>query len=147
GGKSRLIFEPARVASPFTSNRFFTAKGTPASGPTGLPLSIAASIARALARARLAVTSVKELRIPSCCPMRASACSVTSSAVNLPADTALTISEADIGADEALMARSGGEDTGRLGFIRQGEFVDEAGQPQRHIEIGAHSRSPGVLDR
>ena len=31
-GKSRLIFEPARVGRPVTSNRFFTANGTPASG-------------------------------------------------------------------------------------------------------------------
>ena len=33
GGRSRLIFEPARVGRPVMSNRFFTAKGTPASGP------------------------------------------------------------------------------------------------------------------
>ena len=37
GGRSRLIFEPARVGSPFTSNRFFTANGAPASGPSGSP--------------------------------------------------------------------------------------------------------------
>ena len=62
GGRSRLIFDPARVGRPCTSNRFFTAKGTPASGPGFFPAAIAASTARALARARSAVTSVKEFR-------------------------------------------------------------------------------------
>ena len=38
--RSRLIFEPARVVRPLTSNRFFTANGTPASGPTFLPAAI-----------------------------------------------------------------------------------------------------------
>ena len=37
GARSRLIFEPARVGRPATSKRFFTAKGTPASGPGGRP--------------------------------------------------------------------------------------------------------------
>ena len=37
GARSRLIFEPARVGRPRTSNRFFTANGTPASGPGFLP--------------------------------------------------------------------------------------------------------------
>ena len=37
GAWSRLIFEPASVARPATSNRFLTANGTPASGPSGLP--------------------------------------------------------------------------------------------------------------
>ncbi len=32
GGRSRLIFEPARVVRPSTSNRFLTANGAPASG-------------------------------------------------------------------------------------------------------------------
>ena len=32
----RLILEPASVGSPSMSNRFLTAKGTPASGPSGL---------------------------------------------------------------------------------------------------------------
>ena len=37
GGASRLIFEPASVGSPATSNRFLTANGTPASDPSGSP--------------------------------------------------------------------------------------------------------------
>ena len=37
GGRSRLMREPASVGRPATSIRFFTANGTPASGPTGLP--------------------------------------------------------------------------------------------------------------
>src|SRR6201995_1071636 len=142
GGRSRLIFEPASVETPFTSNRFFTAKGTPASGPPFLPSAIAASTSRALARARSAVTAVKELSTPSCCLIRASAASVTSSADIRPALTDLAISEAD---GVAVMA-SGAVGTGRLGFVRQREVVDELCQPQRHFEIGAHSPLPGRLD-
>src|ERR1700761_4747777 len=133
GGRSRLIFEPASVEMPFTSNRFLTAKGTPASGPTFLPSAIAASISRALARARSAVTVVKELSTPSCRLIRARAASVTSSADSRPALTDLAISEAGGGAD-AVMATSCAEDTGRLGFVGQREIVDESGQPQRHFE-------------
>src|SRR5579871_5375329 len=141
GGRSRLIFDPARVASPFTANKFFTAKGTPASGPTLSPAAIAASTARALARARSAVISVKALRTVSCCSIRASAAWVTSSAETFLAATALATSSPEV------MAGSSGEDTGRLGFVRQFEFVDEPRQPQRHFQIGAHRRPPGVLDR
>src|SRR5262245_14253689 len=138
GGRSRLIFEPARVGSPFTSNRFFTAKGTPASGPAFLPAAIASSMAFALERARSAVTSVNALRMELCWLIRASASSIASWAESLPELTALAISEADCGTDALpmagflaeFMANSGGEDTGRLGFIRQREFVNEPRQPQ-----------------
>src|SRR5689334_924456 len=146
GARSRLIFEPARVGRPATSNRFFTAKGTPASGPTVLPAAMSASIARALARARSAVTSVKELRMPSCCLMRASAASVASSADILRPATALAISVAVI-SGLVVMAASGREDRRRLGLVRQREFVDEAGEPQRDFEIGPHRGPPGLLDR
>src|SRR3979490_2929712 len=37
GLRSRLIFDPARVGRPCTSNRFFTANGTPARGGAFLP--------------------------------------------------------------------------------------------------------------
>src|SRR5215216_8080557 len=60
-GPSTLIFEPARVGRPFMSNRFFTAKGTPASGPRWVP----ASISDARLRARAATTSVKALTVGS----------------------------------------------------------------------------------
>src|SRR5690349_19409443 len=145
GLRSRLIFEPARVLSPFTSNRFFTANGTPARGPGFCPAAMAASIARALARARSAVTSVKELRRRSCCAMRISASSVASSAESLPEATALAMSAADwIG---TVMALSGDKDTGRLGLVRQRKLVDEFRQPQRYFEIRPHRGLPGVLDR
>jgi hypothetical protein len=58
---SRLIFDPAIVGSPAMSNRFLTANGTPASGPSGLPLARASSRARARSRARSSVTAVNEL--------------------------------------------------------------------------------------
>src|SRR5262249_43079398 len=125
----------------------FTANGTPASGPALLPAAIAASTSRALARARSAVTSVNELRMPSRCLIRASASSTASSAESLRDATAAAISEADVGLDAALMAPSGCEDTGRLGFVRQGELVDHPTQSQRHFEIYAHRGLPSRLDR
>src|SRR2546425_1189311 len=45
GGWSALIFDPARVASPATSNRFLAANGTPASGPGSSPAARRRSIA------------------------------------------------------------------------------------------------------
>src|SRR2546421_11448416 len=130
GGRSRLIFDPARVERPLTSNKFFTANGTPASGPALLPAAIAASTARALARARSAVTSVKALRTESCFLIRASAASTASSADIFRLATACAISAADSPSEFAVMAVSGAEDTGRLGFIRQREFIDQPRQPQ-----------------
>src|SRR5581483_5783785 len=146
GARSRLIFEPARVGSPATSNRFFTAKGTPASGPTLLPAAMSASMVRALARARSAVTSVKELRMASCCLMRTSAASIASRADILPPATALAISAALI-SGLVVMTASGREDRRRLGLVRQREFGDQAAKPQRDLEIGANRGSPGFLDR
>src|SRR5580693_3745591 len=147
GLRSRLILEPARVARPSTSNRFFTAKGTPASGPTLLPAAIAASTARALARARSALKSVKELRMLSCCLIRASAASVACNADILRLVTALAISAAERPPESALMAKSGCKNTGRLGFVGQRKFIDHPRQPQRHVEVGAYRRPPSVLDR
>src|ERR1700712_3771578 len=59
GAWLRLIFAPASVGRPATSIRFFTANGTPASGPGSTPAAIAASKAPARDRARSAVTAVK----------------------------------------------------------------------------------------
>src|SRR5882672_10123232 len=147
GASSRLIFDPARVARPLTSNRFFTAKGTPASGPASLPEAIRASTARAFARARSAVTSVNAFRTGSCLLIRANAASVTSHADILRLATACAIAAADNPSALAVIAISGAVDTGRLGFIRQRELVDQPRQPQRHFEIGAHRRPPVFLDR
>src|SRR3954468_1391381 len=104
GARSRLIFDPARVGRPFTSNRFFTAKGTPASGPTFSPAASFASIALAAARARSAVTSVKEFSTPSCAAIRASAPSVASRAEILRSVIACAICWADIPSLFAVMA-------------------------------------------
>src|SRR5512145_465363 len=113
GGRSRLILEPASVASPTTSNRFLTAKGTPANGPSGLPAARAASIDRALARARSSVTAVKELRVLSRSLTRSIADSTTDTAVVLPAATAAAISAADAHG----CIGSGLEHGRQLGFI------------------------------
>ena len=53
GGRSRLILEPASVARPATSNRFLTANGTPASGPSVRPAARSASMALRLGKRAL----------------------------------------------------------------------------------------------
>src|SRR5712675_1953482 len=147
GARSRLIFDPARVARPLTSNRFFTAKGTPASGPESLPEAIRASTARAFARALSAVTSVNAFSTGSCLLIRANAASVASSADIFRLATACAIPAADSPSVLAVIAISGAVDTGRLGIVRQRELVDQPRQPQRHFKVGAHRRSPTRLDR
>src|SRR5260370_10231569 len=147
GLRSRLIFEPARVGRPCTSNRFFTGNGTPASEPTFFPAAIAASMLRALARARSAVTSVNEFRMGLCLAIRASAASVASSADIFPPATARAISEADSPSLLVVMARSGCKDTGRLGLVWQRELIHQPRDPQRHLEIGPDRRLPGLVDR
>src|SRR6266566_7877372 len=147
GSRSRLIFDPARVESPCTSNRFLTANGTPASGPAFLPAATAASTARALPRARSAVRSVNAFKTGLCLAMRSSAASITLTADILPPATACAIFEADKPSGVAVMARSGCKDTGRLGFIRQCELIHQPRQPQRYLEIGFYRRLPGILHR
>src|SRR5579863_318518 len=147
GGKSRLIFDPARVARPCTSNKFFTANGTPASGPGFLPAASAASTAPALARARSAVTSVKELRTESYFAIRESTASVARSAESFPSLTACAVSEAESVSRPGAALISGCKDTGRLGFVGQCKLIHQPRQPHGHFEIGPHRRFPGVLDR
>src|SRR5450631_3045643 len=145
--RSRLIFEPARVGNPCTSNRFLTAKGTPASGPALLPAAMAASMLRALARARSAVTSVKAFKVGLCLAIRASAASVTPSADNLRLATPCAISAEVSPPLSAVMMSSGCKDTGGLGFVRQREFIHQPRQPQRYLEIGLDRRLPDIFDR
>jgi hypothetical protein len=83
--------EPATVVMPAMSNRFFTAKGTPASGSFILSLT---STFFAWARARSAVTAVKAFSVGLVLAIRASAASVTADAVVLPEATALAMSAA-----------------------------------------------------
>src|SRR3569833_2136531 len=141
GGRSRLILEPARVVRPCTSNKFFTAKGTPASGPTGLPAAISASIALALTRARSDVTSVKAFKSLSRVPIWASTASIASRAESFLFATACAM------AVEVISAGSCGKDTGGLCFIWKLVVIDELRHFQRDLEIGADRRTPGVVDR
>ena len=85
------------------SNRFLTAKGTPASG--SLDLSPVASTAFALARARSAVTAVKAFKVGLRAAITASACSVTASAVVSPEATAAAISDPVDQVKSLLMVR------------------------------------------
>jgi hypothetical protein len=94
GGWLRLMRDPATVGSPAMSIRFFTANGTPASGPTRCPARRAASIEAARARARSAAIAVKLFSTLSCRAMRSSVVSTTAVAVRLPSVTLCAISAA-----------------------------------------------------
>src|SRR3989442_16016665 len=91
--------------------------------------------------------SVKEFSTGSCLAIRAKVTSVASSAESLRSVTACAICWADSPSVFTVMATSRGVDTGRLGFIRQREFIDQPRQPQRHFEVRPHGRPPGILDR
>ena len=66
GGASRWILDPAVVTVPARSNRFFTAYGTPASGPGSRPAAMAASTAVASRQCSVVVTAVKALSARAC---------------------------------------------------------------------------------
>ena len=76
GGKIAVDLRAGAGRKPFDVEQVLHREGHAGQRADGLAGGDAASIARALARARSAVTSVKELRIRSCCLMRASAASV-----------------------------------------------------------------------
>ena len=135
GARSRLIFEPARVGSPFTSNRFFTANGTPASGPRFCRLARAASIARARFTARSASTSVNELSTGSRAVMRARASSTTVTAETRPFATAVAISPAV--AQPLSNSALSFEDRRGLGIVRQLLLSHQRGKFECDFEIGA----------
>src|SRR4051794_32836593 len=139
GGRSRLILEPARVGRPFTSNRFFTANGTPASGPFSLELSIAA----ARLSARSANTSVNALSTGLRCVMRARASLTTWTAETRPAVTAVAISAA---VAQPVSMASGSEDRRGLGIVRQLLLADERGMLECNFQIGTHRGFPFRLD-
>src|SRR5476649_2412214 len=119
------------------SNKFFTAKGTPASGNFDLS---EASIFLACARARSAVTAVKALSVGLSSAMRFSAASVTPSALALPEATARAMSEeldqVKSSAISDLVDRRG------FGGVRQLEFRDRSGVLERDLEIGLHRGLP-----
>src|ERR1700674_5003789 len=105
GGSSRLIFEPARDGMPFTSNRFLTAKGTPAAAPGGSPLARRKSTRAAWRRARAAVTWVKALSEGLRLSMRPSTASMTAAAVISPRCTARAVPSADASARLIMSAQ------------------------------------------
>src|SRR5215831_8984855 len=143
GALSRLIFEPASVARPATSNKFLTANGTPASAPSGRPTARSPSMVRALASARSPVTAVKALRVLSRSKMRRKAALTICVALTLPVATACAISAA---VAEASMA-SGLEDRRRLGIVRQLELRHGIGQLERDRQVGLDRRLPLRFDR
>src|SRR5882672_8332664 len=115
GACSRLIFEPASVGRPVTSNRFLTANGTPASGPSAPsapPCARRASSAAALARARSSVTAVNALRALLRVRIAARTASIVSRAVIEPARTAFAISAADAVTGLSVIARRQARNTG-----------------------------------
>ncbi len=94
GGLSALIFDPARVVIPPTSNKFLTAKGTPAKGPGFSLRAIALSIISAAAIALSAVMAVKQLSVLSRSAIRSKAAVTTALAVILPLLTADAVATA-----------------------------------------------------
>src|ERR1700722_2432949 len=145
GGRSRLIFEPASVRRPAMSNRFLTAKGTPASGPTGSPAARASSSARARAKARCSVTSVKELSSGSCSRMRARVASTTLTALARPFATAAAISAALFHMNFDAVVSSM-EHRRRLGIVGQSEFVDQRSDAHDQLQIEFDAAVPRRLD-
>src|SRR5258705_9086752 len=141
GARSRLIFEPARVARPLTSNRFLTPKGTPASGPRGSLASRAASMAAAFLRAGLASTVVKALRPGLCRAIRSSVTSRTSRA-RCPFLMAAAIAQA---LDQSMRA-SGPKHRCGLGVVRQLGLRHLRAVKQDDSQVLTHSRQPGGLD-
>src|SRR5260370_15427968 len=145
GAHSRLILEPASVGSPATSNRFLTANGTPASGPSSRPSSRALSITRALASARSPSTAVKALSTGLSAAMRARATRTTALALVRPSRTAAAISVAYA---QAVSIRPvlGQKDRGRFGIVGQGKVCERGGKSKCRREIGLDRAFPRRLD-
>src|SRR5258706_13495826 len=145
GARSRLIFEPASVGSPATSNKFLTANGTPASTPSRRPLARSASIAAALASARSSVTAVNALSARSCFAIRASAPPTTAVALVRLSDTAAAISLACAQA-VSIPSCLGRENRRRPGIVRQRKNRAQGCEAERHLGVGFDRTLPGRLD-
>ena len=89
-----MIFDPAMVVIPLTSNKFLTAKGTPASGPGFSWRAIELSIFSAAAIALSAVMAVKQLSVLSRSAIRSKAAFTTAIDVILPLLTADAVATA-----------------------------------------------------
>src|SRR5437867_4586150 len=145
-GRSRLIREPASVVTPATSNRFFTAKGTPARGPASPPPAITRSIRSASASARSPRRVVKQLRVGSRLAIRSSAAATTARAEPRRAATAPAISSAEAPSSRTLIG-SWTEDRRGLDVAGQGKLHE---QPRRGQETGQDLGDGGTalgLDR
>jgi len=125
GGRSRLIRDPASVVTPATSNRFFTANGTPARGPGSRPHAIDRSIRSASESARSESTAVKQFSAPSRLPIRSSAAAATARAETRREATAPAISSAEAAPSGRLI---GSRTEGRRGLdvVGQGKFREQS---------------------
>src|SRR6516162_7117553 len=146
GGKSRFIFEPASVGRPPTSNRFFTANGTPASGGTLRPRARASSSAWARNRARSSVSAVNELIRGSRARTRANAASTMLTALARPAAKAAAISPAVIQAKSNAVVSST-EHRGRLALVRKRKAVDQRRMLEQKLQIESDAGVPRRLHR
>src|ERR1700761_4727800 len=134
GGASRLILDPASVDKPATSNRFFTANGTPASGPKTSPRAHARSRACARSRARRSVMAVKALRAALSLRMRMIAASTTLAALARPDATAAAMSVAALHVKSGVTASCMKDGPG-FGIVGKRKFVDQSREPQDETEI------------
>ena len=94
GGASRSIFEPASVLMPATLNRFFTAKGTPASVMRARRGLWSTALARLSARS--ASTAVQALICGSVAAMRSRLACTAARALKAPLRTARAMAVASI---------------------------------------------------
>src|SRR6202040_2282729 len=139
------ILEPASVDRPPTSNRFLTAKGTPARAGSFSPFARAPSSACARASARRSVTAVKELSNGSRSRMRASVASTICVALTRPAVTAAAIEAAESQA-KSPAAVSSMEDRCGLGIVWQREFVDQRCMAQDQAQIERNALVPRRIE-
>src|SRR5882672_9935868 len=128
------------VTSPATSNRFFTAKGAPASGPGSSPPASAASTARASASARASVTAVKLLRAGLRTAIRAIDASATSTALSAPPRTAAAM----LSASPSL---TGEKYRRRLRLLGQRKRHDERRHLGDALDIEDDARAMGRIQR
>src|ERR1700678_1021362 len=141
GFASRLIFDPASVASPATSNKFFTANGTPARGREGSPRASASSIACARTRARCSVVAVNELSSGSHDRMRASVASTMLNALVRPVSTAAAISPAAFQVKSRAVVSST-EHRRRLDVVWKRKLIDQRRVCKDHVQVALYTLAP-----
>src|SRR5690606_37107187 len=130
--------------------RFFTANGTPASGPSGSPRARCASTRAAWARAAAKRVPVKALMRASVASMRAMQASSTSQALRCPLATACAVwLRFRVRAMSVGRGHVGGraEDFGDFVLVAQGKGVQQLGHGGGALQVGGHARPLRLVQR